>query len=658
MSAAAILNQASNLEVTVSTGDVLDVRHFSVRERMSTLFEVQLEVLSRNPDIDFAQVLGGPASFMMNRENLAGSQRGWSGICNHIEQVGNEDEETGLSTYQLTIVPTVWFLTQRRNHRMFQLKSEPDIVLQMLAEWGIEPEVRVDLGAYKDRKYRVQYAESDFDFINRMLEDAGITYHFEWVEGQSKLVLSDAPTDNAPRPSNLPYVNSVDDPLRPEYVTEVQIMRLTRPGRYTQRDIDYRRPASFPLLASATGEHPVEQNLERFHYTPGAFLFRSSGGGSPTADDRGSHRTDLQEAEKQALKRLHAKQGSARSVVFVSGAFDLRPGVVFSIEGHRKSELASSNKLLVIAGVYEGGSHEAWTLRYEARFADLPFRPALRTPKPKVMGIESATVVGPAGEEIHTDEFGRVRVHFHWDRESSMNEESSCWIPVSQPWAGTGYGGVNIPRIGQEVIVDFLGGDPDRPVVVGRVFTDMQKAPYGLPGNKTKSGFRSNSSPSNGGFSELMFEDAAGSELVRFQAERDYSGLVKNDSGHVIGNNSTSHVGANETHSVVTDQTIKVGRDRKIRVQRDQAHVVDRSIIQQAVQGTTTSLSKEAIYHKSEQAIILSVGTSAIILEPSQITIQGDLVNINPGGVQLPAPPQPPAIDGVVQQDGHFFGAP
>jgi type VI secretion system secreted protein VgrG len=229
---------------------------------------------------------------------------------------------------------------------------------------------------------------------------------------------------------------------------------------------------------------------------------------------------------------------------------------------------------------------------------------------------------------------------------------------VSQPWGGTGYGGMNIPRVGQEVIVDFLGGDPDRPVIVGRLYTNLQRVPYPLPANKTRSGWRSSSSPGGGGFNELMFEDARGSELVRLQAERDFSGLVKHDAGMVIQNDSRHHVGHDETRAVMNDQTIRVGRDRKLRIQKDQAHVVDKNVMQAAVDGTTTALSKKTFAAVSQEEIVLRVGSSAIVMKPNEIKIQADMVYINPGNVRIPPPPQPPAIEGVEAQDGHFFGAP
>ncbi len=643
------------LTLTLATDATLDVRFFTVKESVSGLFSIHLRFVSPRTDIDFDALIGREASFRVTRGVGVGEPRFWKGVASNIEQIDIEETDKGLSTYQATVVPQLWLLSQRRNYRMFQQLSEPNIVLKVLGEWGIKPELEL-VGTYKDRKYRVQYGESDYEFICRMLEDAGIAFYFKQADGETKLVLSDKLHTGQPK-IKLPYTNRSTNTSPLNYATEIQLTRQVRPGVYTQRDHDYRRPPGFPLLATAQSEDDVERMLERYHYNPGSFLFRADSGDTPVADDKGKARTDLGEGAAQVQKRLDAKRAAARLIVFRTPTIDLMPGDITQIEGYPRPDLENKN-LLVVATSFTGDWKGDWSHVCEARFTEIAYRPPLMTPKPKVQGVESATVVGPKGEEIHTDEFGRVRVHFHWDRESKMDDNSSCWIHVNQPWSGTGYGGMNIPRIGQEVIVDFLGGDPDRPIIVGRVYTNLQKVPYPLPANKTMSGWRSNSSPGGGGFNELMFEDAKGRELVRFQAQKDYTGLVKNNSGHVIGADSTHHVGHDETRSVMNDQTIKVGHDRKIRVQNDQAHVVDNNVIQAAVKGTTTVLSKKSITSASEEEIVLRVGSSAIVMKPNEIKIQADMVYINPGNVTLPTPPQPPTIDGVKKQDGHFFGAP
>ncbi|WP_437838190.1 type VI secretion system Vgr family protein [Sorangium sp. So ce1153] len=570
--AAARVLGGRNFEIEVGSGDKIELRQFSVRERLSSLFQVNLIAVSENPSIEFDDVVGQPAKFSMAAGMHA---RFWSGVCNHFEQV--RVEPTGLSTYQFSIVPTMWLLTQRKNHRMFQQISEPDIVLKLLGEWGIAPVVRIDKGAYKKRKYRVQYGESDFTFISRMLEDAGISFFFEQAGDETKLVLSDAPQADAARGATLAFMDdaSLINNVSLEFVTGVRIGQRVRPGKYTMRDHDYRKPPAYKLMATASKGLPVEERLERFQYTPGAFLFGSSAGeATPSADDKGKARTDEKEAALLAQKRLDAKRGSARVATFDTNAHDLAPGVVMTMSGHPHAALGEGKSFLIVESSLSGTTRGEWSHHCEARGTEVPFRPELSTPRPKVSGVESATVVGPPGEEIHTDEFGRVRVHFHWDRESKMDDNSSCWIHVSQAWGGSGYGGTNLPRIGQEVLVDFLGGDPDRPVIVGRVYTNLQKTPYKLPQNKTQSGWKSNSTGGGGGYNEIMFEDSAGRELVRVQAEKDLNKLVKHDEQVAIGNDRTKQVGHDDALTVGHDRSRQVGNDEFVQVGNDRTRMV------------------------------------------------------------------------------------
>ena len=618
-----------NLEVTVSSGDVFDVREFTIHQRMSSIFDVTLHAVCENPDVDFDAVVGQPARFLLY-SGVGGTQvRFWSGICNDLSQV--RVEERGLSTYRLNLVPTLWLLTQRRNYRMFQQLSEPDIVLEVLAEWGIEPELKIDKGAYKKRKYRVQYAESDYAFISRMLEDAGITFYFAQIGDETKLVLSDAPHTNAPRPT----ISFRDNPTVAdrEHVTNVRIGQRVRPGKYTMRDHDYRRPPSYKLAASAAAPKvSIEERLERFHYTPGAFLFGAErGDDTPNADDRGKARTDETEAAGLAEKRLAAKRSSGNVISFETNVHDLAPGVVVTFADHPRGDLAAGKNLLLVESLLAGTPNGDWHHSCEARRTEAPYRPPMTTPKPKAVGVESATVVGPPGEEIHCDEFGRVRVHFHWDRESQMDDKSSCWIHVSHPWGGAGYGGMNIPRVGQEVLVDFLGGDPDRPVIIGRVYTNLQKVPYKLPDNKTQSGWKSNSTTATGGYNELMFEDSAGKEQVRIQAERDMNTLVKNDQTTTVRRNRSTFVLANDLEVVAAFQTQVVGLNRTVAVLQSQTHAVTKNIIQTAVEGFAYHKSKQTTFIESDEQIILKVGDNSFIrITPEGIVIQGPKVFINP----------------------------
>lgn len=499
------------LSLTLASGEPLDVRDFTIEEALSRLFDVHITVMSHHPDVDFEAAVGKEARFEIRRpEGVEGEARIFTGLCASIRLLAVE--ELGLSTYAVRLVPELWLLTERRNYRVFQDMSELEIAIEILSGWGIQPTLRLDAGAYEKRRMRTQYAETDFDFVNRMLEDIGVTYYFDQIGGASKMVLADAPNHGSPRPP-LPFIDKPGHRISYDYVTAVQTGREVRPGKFTQSDVDYRRPLDYPLTASASAGNGVEAQLERYHHEYGSFLWKTAGGGdTPFADDRGAARTSERGGAAQVQKRLDAQRVTARGVSFRTTANDLRPGLLLTITGHPRGELAAP--LLVESSRWTGGAVDSsWTHIIEARYTDVDYRPPMRTPKPRTFGIESATVTGPAGETIHTDEFGRVRVHFHWDRAGAGDENSSCWIPVSQSWAGAGFGAVSLCRVGQEVIVDFLGADPDRPVVLGRVFTTTMPPPYQLPRYKMVSGHRSETyvaPPSVSGLSSAAASAAMG----------------------------------------------------------------------------------------------------------------------------------------------------
>jgi type VI secretion system secreted protein VgrG len=614
-------------EAHIATGDGIDVRRFEVDERISALFEVRITAVSDNPDIDFEAVVGQPMRFVAQGPVT----RTWAGVCADLRQVRVDEQH--LATYELTLVPTLWLAAQRRNFRMFQRLSEVEIALQLLGEWGVEPTVRL-AGKYKKRKYRVQYGETDYTFICRMLEDAGISFHFD-NGGESKLVLDDGPESNEAREPIAFRDRPTDADL--EHVTEVHVARRVRPGKYTVRDHDYRLPPSYKLVSSAAGALPVEEKLERYHYVPGAFLYESGrGDDTPHADDKGKYRADESEGEALARRRLDAQRAGAREISFKTNTLDPAPGSVLSFLDHPKSECAPGKKLLVVESTFRGEVPGPWVHACKAVTADAHFRPELATPKPRAQGVESATVVGPPGEEIHVDEFGRVRVHFHWDRESKMNDESSCWIHVNQPWGGAGFGGSNLPRIGQEVIVDFLGGDPDRPVITGRVYTNLTKTPYALPQNKTQSGWKSNSSPTSGGYNELMFEDKAGQELVRMQAEKDHDKLVKNDETVNIGNDRTSNIGNDESRTVGNDSLKQVLNNamEMIGMNRSRAVGVDENVQIGRNQTTTVGEKIEIVCGKSKLSmdkdgnIVLS-GVKVVVSGEKHLHALAELIDLN-----------------------------
>lgn len=581
----------SILELSFASGrHGLEVRHFKVEEGMSRLFRAAVVARSPSADVDLDALVGQPALFRIG-SGLAFARLGvrtWSGVCSGIEQV--RVEPTGLSTYELTIVPSLWLLGQRRNNRLFQHVSIPAILERIFGEWQLDPVWKIDRDHYPRLELRVQYGESDLAFVSRLLEEAGISYYFaDDAEKGSRLVLHDRPQESDARAGGpLPFVDATAQAqaAEREFLTAVRLGHEVKPGRYTFRDFDFRNPG-FPLFGDNAGARvpPEEARYEQYHYQPGAALVESSQaalgeagrvsralaeavrlGGTPVADDKGVARFDQAWLARGATTLAEGRRNPRRVVHLRTNALDLAPGVVFSMLDHPRLDLGVRVRLLVDSCTLEGAPGEEWHHAATARFADQPYRPPATTPKPVIHGVQSAIVVGPPGEEIHTDEFGRVRVQFHWDREGKHDDASSTWMRVSQGWAGGGYGLFTIPRIGHEVLISFLDGDPDCPIITGCVFNGLATVPHGLPDNKTVSTWKSHTSPTNGGFNELRFEDAAGREQVYLQAERDLAKLVKHDERAAVGHDRTTLV---RGHDGAT-----VGGERTRVVQGDEVHVV------------------------------------------------------------------------------------
>jgi type VI secretion system secreted protein VgrG len=685
------MSLTKDVHAQIASGDGLDVRSFSVRQAINELFSIELTVVSESIDIDFDQVIGHEASFGISR---SGSEVRWSGLCEEIEQ--QRVEATGLATYRVSIVPKLWLLTQRKNYRIFQYKSELEIVRQILGEWGIEHEARVQGGAHGKRKFRVQYEESDFNFISRMMEDAGINYYFEPSDGGTKMVLDDEPQSREETHPRIPFFDE-PGPKVDRYVTHVAVRTKLRPGAMRVSDVDYRLEPTAQPVASFGGGLAQEARLEQYDHEPGAFLYNGGGdSSSPAADDRGASRTDNAEAARKTQNRLHDRRNGFKAVSFDSSVLELAPGTIASVSRHPHRAL--SETLLVTHADLEGFHDSDWRVSVESVQTTSPYRPSRITPKPEVFGLESATVVGPGGEEIHTDEWARVRVHFHWDRESQRDEASSCWLPTNQPWAGKGFGAINLPRIGQEVLVSFLGGDPDRPVVIGRCYTESNPVPDPLPKYKQVSGIFSEATPrmvmgsSGGGAggantghfggtplssqdihntvtqsgpfqaqsptgtnhswkgSGFKLDDMSGAENVYIQANKDLHMLVYNDWKTVVGAHRTARIGTDDILGVRGDQYINIGKEQDTtvtgdcttRVERNRKETIGKQLKQEAKKeillesqhGALAIHAKGAIKLESDTTIELKVKNSIIKLTTNEIRIQsGDSkVAINPKG--------------------------
>ena len=605
------------LDLSFASGlDGLSVRQFSIAEGLSSLFEISVVALSRLDDIDFETVVGQGASLRIEGGSLGGvgQSRAFTGICSHFEQL--KAESTGMSTYSLRIVPHLWFATQRRNCRIYQHLSIPEVVEKLLGEWQIKPVMNLDGTTYSRLNYVVQYDETDYAFICRLLEEAGITFSFSinHDSGSTDLVLSDAP-ERAEARGAIKFVDHPNPESREEYITELTATQKIRPGAVTIRDFDFTRRPDYELAGKAKGGKGIENQLEQYRYDPGAFLVESKAGdaGAMAADAR----HDEKEGEKLAKRSLEAERRNRVAASFRTNALSLQPGTVVSVSRHPHPLFGKGRAMLITGMEMSGTSGAEWHATARAVFNDAPYRPAKTTPRPRIVGLQSAVVVGPNGQEIYTDEYGRVRVQFHWDREGQRDDKSSCWVRVSQGWAGGGFGMMNLPRIGQEVMVSFFDGNPDDPVIVGRAYNNTARVPYALPKNKTRSAWKSDSTPSSDGYNEIMFEDLAGSELVSMRAQRDMEKLVRMDEIERTGKDRTVSIGRNRKTTVASTDSTQVGKKHEVSIEA-KGHAP-----------TKLEMSDQRIVYTTGQATLTFDGPDISLEAEGNITIvskSGDVV--------------------------------
>jgi type VI secretion system secreted protein VgrG len=624
-----------------------DVRSFAITEAISTLFSVRLTALHPSATLDFDEIVGKPAQFLVGIREREGddltvaSTRVWQGIVQNLEMTRGLRDGQGLSTYEVTLVPTMWLLTQRRNYRMFQFLSEVEIAIKLLDEWKIDHEVRLDVARFKRRKYKVQYAETDYEFFSRILADVGAAFFFERVEGETRLVLVERPERARPI-GVLDHEDSPNAVAGRWFATGLSKNKRVRPESVVLRDRDYRRDSRYELQARATSDK--NSRLELFYY-PENFTFVAPGtdAESPTADDRGRSRTDEREAEHLAQVDLEAQRNDAFTIEFETNDLRVAAGTVVQIENHPSEDINDKAGFLVVEARFGGRPDTELSLSVEAVPTQVAYRSAL-APRPRIIGVESATVVGPANEEIHCDEFGRVRVHFHWDRESHRNEASSCWIPVAQTWGGAGYGGIQIPRIGQEVLIDFLSGDPDRPIIIGRVFTALNKTPMNLPADKTQSIVQSHTHKGEGG-NKMTMEDANSSQRFDFHAQRDMNLTVLNNRTSKIYGGETRHVDHCRIKTVGQTDSLTAGADILLKAGANYSSEAKVNASISTLTGGITIDSAALLTQKAKldatyssgtviavtaPKIVLTAGASSIKMSDFGIVISGPNVLINP----------------------------
>jgi type VI secretion system secreted protein VgrG len=527
-------------------GDLVVVE-FTADEALSRPFAVDvLFVPKEGVDFDEKSVLGKDALLTVQLGNSAG--RFFHGIVANVShwQVGPRHPR-----FRAKVVPRLWLMSQISRSRIFQQMSAPDIVQKVLKEHGVK--FKTGLSAnYGEREYCVQYRESDLDFVSRLLEEEGIFYFFEAEQKSHTMVLGDSPSANEPVPgdSKVVFRSKTKMVAHTDNVDELTASAEVRSNAVMLRDFNFLKP-SLDLSTKASVKEDVA--LEIYDY-PGNYADGSVG-------------------KARSQVRLEEQRARSQTVSGSSVCRRLTAGHVFELDDHPVAAL--NQKYLLVSLEHRGRQPEAliggssepeseqegYRNNFVGQPSDVPFRPERLTRRPIIAGPQTAIVVGPAGEEIHTDEHGRIKVQFHWDREGKKDDKSSCWIRVSQAWAGAGWGALYLPRIGHEVVVEFIEGDPDRPVVTGSVYNGVNPAPLDLPGEKTKSTLRSSSSPGGNGFNELRFEDAAGGEEIFLHAQKDFNIVIKNDKTQQIGRNEQLTVQGNRSRAVTGNQSLEVKKD-------------------------------------------------------------------------------------------------
>ena len=606
----------------------LDIRSFSVVESLSEPFLVHLIALSAAPDLDPGDYVGQGVTFRM--DTGAEGVRSWSGLVASFEL--SEVEDRGLSTYEITVSPRLSLLDYRVNCRIFQRQSAPDIAVKLLGEWQIEPELRLSED-HKALEYRVQYHESDLAFLQRLLSEDGISYFFEDEAGETRLILSDQPQRaEASRPA-LPYRSSDHDDTGDPHVRYVLAQKEISPVAVTIGDFDLRRPAYGLFHTAERGERVGRAGgpiLEQYLYRPGSGLGSGPGTAStsdtPAADAISTARVDEHLGRATARSALEGQRGL--EVKLQSNVSWLAPGTAFLVSEHPKLD---GKRLVVTEARLAGDFTGSFSAVVVGRHGESSIRPAPLA-RPVMPGMQSAVVVGGADQEIHTDEFGRVRVQFHWDREGSFNESSSCWLRVAEGWAGAGFGLLSLPRVGHEVLVDFVAGNPDEPIIIGRVHGLTTPPAFGLPASASKTSWRSQATPDGDGFHEITFEDRKGEERVSFRSERDLRVFVDDAEDESVGRDRAGQIGVNLSTSVAVNDSLTASA-----FSAAMGKVEDIENIKEM--GSATVTSTLTLREMVPGKITLTTGGTTVQLIDDEIfvdadetlTIQGDVVDVRGG---------------------------
>jgi type VI secretion system secreted protein VgrG len=585
------------------------------QEQISRLFSFRLDMLSEDHEINFDDIVGKNVTFSLRLADAAKPVY-YNGFVSRFAQLPDMNR---FAHYQAEVVPWLWFLTRTKDCRIFQHETVPDIIQEVFSTYGFK-DFRNSLEAtYREWEYCVQYRETACDFVMRLMEQEGIFFYFEHAAGKHTLVLADSPSAHSPcaPQATVRYVHGqLAGHVRGEDIVDSwQLEHELRPGKYALKEFYFETPNN-SLLSNSEGRVNQGDNKkwEVYDY-PGEYEVR----------DDGDSYTKVRMDEEETPHAVVRGRGNCRS---------FSAGRRFDLADHPRADQNGTYVLTSVEHAADDGSYfqgqDVPAAVYENSFTciphSVPFRPARTTPVPHVRGTQTAIVVGPAGEEIYTDKYGRVKVQFHWDRRGQYDENSSCWIRVAQNWAGKKWGAMFLPRIGQEVIVDFLEGDIDRPLVVGRVYNAVQMPPYTLPDEKTKSAVKSYSSKGGAGFNEFRFEDKKGSEQVFMHAEKNMDIRVKNDLLEIVLNNN---------HQIIEkDQLEHVKGDKHDKVTGDHNEQVDGTVSLKAGVDMQEKVGQKYALDAGME-IHLKAGTNVVIESGTTLTLKvgGNFININSAGI-------------------------
>jgi len=526
------------------------VERFHAGEKVSAPFDVSLSLISED------QIKAADVVEKLGLLTVVGDtgDRYFHGVLSQFMLSGKNGR---FYLYQATLVPSIWFMMLNQDCRIFQEMSVIEIVRELLKDNDI-PSDRYEFRlkeSYEKRRHCVQYRETDLIFISRLLEEEGIFYFFEHSKDKHLLVFADStiaykPIDGEPK---VKFNAGGGLVAEEESISELAMTRSVRPGKIAQAAYNFKKP-SLDLTVQKQGK--THDKYEIYDY-PCNYGYTESG-------------------QRLAQIRLEEQKTFEEMAQGGSNCPRLIPGFMFDLSGHDFSELDKQYVAVIVEhngsqfhvlGEKSGiGGDFSYSNEFTAIPAAVTLRPGRAIEKPIIQGLQTATVVGPKGEEIYTDEWGRVKVQFHWDRLGQDDDKSSCWLRTAQAWGGGGWGAQFIPRVGDEVLVDFMEGDPDWPIIVGSVYNEANQPLYDLKNNKTQSGIKTRSYPDGPGFNELRFEDKKGEEHVYLQGEKDWNILIKNDKGQNVGHDETLSVANNRTKTVGVNQSETIGANKEIQV--------------------------------------------------------------------------------------------